>query len=60
MHLISMSIFFSIAAPGIARNTFAVFMQPNVDHMLTPELSFHQFSEQVFARHYTDNDGVGV
>ncbi|KAI8825806.1 uncharacterized protein EV422DRAFT_514202 [Fimicolochytrium jonesii] len=38
----------------IARNTFAVFMQPNVDHKLTADQTFHQFTEEVMKRHYAD------
>ncbi|KAI8921902.1 hypothetical protein DFJ77DRAFT_425471 [Powellomyces hirtus] len=38
----------------IARNTFAVFMQPNVHHKLTPDQTFHQFTEEVMKRHYSD------
>lgn len=38
--------------PNLARNTFAVFMQANVDYKLTPELTFDQFTKQVMKRHY--------
>ena len=40
------------AYPQLARNTFAVFMQPNVDHPLTPELNFDQVTKVVMKRHY--------
>ncbi|KAJ3164832.1 hypothetical protein HDU88_005044 [Geranomyces variabilis] len=36
----------------IARNTFAVFMQPDVHHKLTPDQTFDQFTKEVMARHY--------
>ncbi|KAJ3006430.1 hypothetical protein HKX48_000122 [Thoreauomyces humboldtii] len=36
----------------VARNTFAVFMQPNVDHKLTADQTFHQFTQEVMKRHY--------
>ncbi|KAJ3077955.1 hypothetical protein HK102_004838 [Quaeritorhiza haematococci] len=39
-------------APGLARNTFAVFMQPNVDHKLTPTMTFDEFTKEVMKRHY--------
>jgi isopenicillin N synthase-like dioxygenase len=38
--------------PGIARNTFAVFMQPPVNAVLRDGLTFAQFSQHVFKRHY--------
>lgn len=41
-----------ISSTSVARNTFAVFMQPNVDEMLTEDMNYYEFSEQVFARHY--------
>ncbi|KAI8906013.1 hypothetical protein EDD86DRAFT_193442 [Gorgonomyces haynaldii] len=40
------------AYPNVARNTFAVFMQPNVDHQLLPDLNFDQFTKEVMQRHY--------
>jgi isopenicillin N synthase-like dioxygenase len=39
-------------APHLSRNTFAVFLQPNVDHKLTPDLDFDAFTKQVMQRHY--------
>ncbi|KAJ3051920.1 hypothetical protein HK097_007069 [Rhizophlyctis rosea] len=38
-------------SPRLARNTFAVFMQPNVDVQLTPDKTFAQFTAEVAARH---------
>jgi isopenicillin N synthase-like dioxygenase len=38
--------------PNLSRNTFAVFMQPNVNYKLTPELDFAEFTKQVLQRHY--------
>jgi isopenicillin N synthase-like dioxygenase len=38
--------------PNIARNTFAVFLQPNMDQKLLPDLTFDEFSTEVFKRHY--------
>ncbi|KAI9347966.1 hypothetical protein DFJ73DRAFT_836010 [Zopfochytrium polystomum] len=40
------------AAANIARNTFAVFLQPNVDHKLTPEKTFDDLTAEVMKRHY--------
>ncbi|KAJ8323973.1 hypothetical protein BDV3_002114 [Batrachochytrium dendrobatidis] len=40
------------AYPDLARNTFAVFMQPNVDYKLTPEKTFNDFTKDVMVRHY--------
>ncbi|KAI9100491.1 hypothetical protein DFS34DRAFT_487814 [Phlyctochytrium arcticum] len=42
--------------PGLVltRNTFAVFMQPNVDHPLKEGMTFHQFTQEVMKRHYAD------
>jgi isopenicillin N synthase-like dioxygenase len=45
----------STLAPGrlIARNTFAVFMQPSVSEVLDEEgLTFGEFTRQVLSRHY--------
>ena len=39
------------AHPNLVRNTFAVFMQPNVDYHLTPGLTFDEFTKQVVKRH---------
>ncbi|KAF8640803.1 hypothetical protein AX17_000452 [Amanita inopinata Kibby_2008] len=40
--------------PGqvISRETFALFMQPNTDQLLTPSKTFGQFSKQAFDEHY--------
>jgi isopenicillin N synthase-like dioxygenase len=42
------------AYPNMARNTFAVFMQPNVEHELKPGYNFAQFTDDVFKRHYKE------
>jgi isopenicillin N synthase-like dioxygenase len=42
------------AYPKMARNTFAVFMQPNVEHELKPGYNFAQFTDDVFKRHYEE------
>ena len=36
----------------ISRETFALFMQPNTDALLLPNISFGQFSKRVFDEHY--------
>lgn len=41
-----------VESKSVARNTFAVFMQPNVREMLTESVSYGMFSEEVFKRHY--------
>lgn len=38
--------------PNISRNTFAVFLQPNVDHHLTNDMTFDDFTKEVMERHY--------
>ncbi|TFK76744.1 Clavaminate synthase-like protein [Pluteus cervinus] len=43
------------AAPGaekVSRETFALFMQPNTNHHLSPTKTFGQFSKQIFDEHY--------
>ncbi|KAJ3329449.1 hypothetical protein HDU76_007884 [Blyttiomyces sp. JEL0837] len=40
------------AAPNVARNTFAVFLQPNVDYKLTPDMTFNDLTVEVMKRHY--------
>ena len=40
---------------AISRETFALFMQPNPDQLLTPSMTFGQFSKQVFDEHYDVN-----
>ena len=45
------------AAPGvdaehISRETFALFMQPNVDQQLSATEDFGQFSKRIFKEHY--------
>lgn len=42
-----------VSVDGISRNTFAVFLQPNVDFKLNNESSFDDFTKQVMKRHYT-------
>ncbi|KAI8836140.1 hypothetical protein BC829DRAFT_405877 [Chytridium lagenaria] len=39
-------------AKEVSRNTFAVFMQPNVGHELKPGLTFDAFTQEVMKRHY--------
>lgn len=41
--------------PKISRNTFAVFLQPNVDHLLDGKLSFDEFTKSVMKRHYQNS-----
>jgi isopenicillin N synthase-like dioxygenase len=36
----------------ISRETFALFMNPNTNQLLTPSQSFGEFSKQVFGEHY--------
>jgi isopenicillin N synthase-like dioxygenase len=36
----------------VARNTFAVFMQPNIHDEVKPGVSFAQFAKSVFDSHY--------
>ena len=38
--------------PKISRETFALFMQPNVNEQLSPTQNFGQFSKAVFSEHY--------
>lgn len=33
-----------------------VYVEPNVDAMLTPDKSYYQFSQEVFARHYVEEE----
>ncbi|KAJ4476625.1 Clavaminate synthase-like protein [Lentinula aciculospora] len=35
-----------------SRETFALFMQPNIDQELSPNITFGQFSQRVFDEHY--------
>ncbi|KAF5384721.1 hypothetical protein D9757_006271 [Collybiopsis confluens] len=42
-------------SPGVgrvSRETFALFMQPNIDQQLSPQVTFGQFSKRVFDEHY--------
>jgi len=39
-------------AVNISRQTFALFMQPNTDQLLSPTKTFGQFSEEIFNEHY--------
>ncbi|KAJ7225919.1 Clavaminate synthase-like protein [Mycena pura] len=41
-------------ADKISRETFAVFMQPDVEQHLTNSCTFGQFSKEVFDEHYND------
>jgi isopenicillin N synthase-like dioxygenase len=46
------------ASPGVgkvSRETFALFMQPNIDQQLSPEMTFGQFSKRVFDEHYKED-----
>ena len=36
----------------ISRETFALFMNPNTNQLLTPSQSFGEFSKRVFGEHY--------
>ncbi|KAF7310575.1 RIC1 domain-containing protein [Mycena chlorophos] len=43
------------ATPGgakISRETFAFFMQPDVEQQLSPDVTFGQFSKRIFDEHY--------
>ena len=39
-------------ADKVSRETFALFMQPNVDQQLSKSENFGQFSKRIFAEHY--------
>ncbi|KAL7285751.1 hypothetical protein ACG7TL_000860 [Trametes sanguinea] len=41
-------------AENISRETFALFMQPNVDQQLSATENFGQFSKRIFDEHYKD------
>jgi len=41
-------------AERISRETFALFMQPDIDQSITPSETFGQFSKRIFADHYED------
>lgn len=41
-------------AEKISRETFALFMQPNVDQQLSATENFGQFSKRIFDEHYKD------
>lgn len=45
-----------VDSPGngqrISRETFALFMQPDTDQLLSPSISFGQFSRRIFEEHY--------
>ncbi|KAJ3718411.1 Clavaminate synthase-like protein, partial [Lentinula raphanica] len=38
----------------VSRETFALFMQPNIDQQLAPDVTFGQFSKRVFDEHYNN------
>ncbi|KAJ3850575.1 hypothetical protein EV368DRAFT_84406 [Lentinula lateritia] len=40
-------------AGKVSRKTFALFMQPNVDQQLSPDITFGQFSKCVLEEHYS-------
>jgi len=42
-------------ASPVSRETFALFMQPNVDEMIGEGETFGQFSKRIFSRHYEEN-----
>ncbi|RPD81683.1 Clavaminate synthase-like protein [Lentinus tigrinus ALCF2SS1-7] len=46
-------------AENISRETFALFMQPNVDKQLSATENFGQFSKRIFDEHYKD-EGAGA
>ena len=51
------------AAPGadrVSRETFALFMQPNVDQRLSAAEDFGQFSKRIFDEHYKDESAGGA
>lgn len=41
-------------AHEVSRETFALFMQPNVDQQLSTTENFGQFSKRIFDEHYGD------
>jgi len=46
-------------ATNVSRETFALFMQPDIDQPLSPSVTFGQFSERVFDKHYK-NEGQNI
>ncbi|KAK7468550.1 hypothetical protein VKT23_003055 [Stygiomarasmius scandens] len=46
-------------ATNVSRETFALFMQPDIDQPLSPSMTFGQFSERVFDKHYK-NEGQNI
>ena len=43
-------------ADKISRETFALFMQPDVNEQMSEAETFGQFSQRIFAEHYTDDE----
>ena len=39
----------------VSRDTFALFMQPDVDQPISEQETFGQFSKRIFAQHYQEN-----
>ncbi|KAF5375117.1 hypothetical protein D9758_000027 [Tetrapyrgos nigripes] len=47
-------------ATDISRETFALFMQPDIDQLLSPSVTFGQFSKKVFDDHYAEGNSNGA
>lgn len=45
----------SANAESISRETFALFMQPEVNQQLSPSQTFGEFSKRVFDEHYNED-----
>lgn len=39
---------------NVSRETFALFMQPDIDQQLSPSVNFGQFSNRIFNEHYRE------
>ena len=47
-------------ADKISRETFALFMQPNVDEQISEAETFGQFSQRIFNEHYKDEGAAAT
>jgi isopenicillin N synthase-like dioxygenase len=51
---IALHIYLRLTSLACQRETFALFMQPDIDQSITPSETFGQFSKRIFADHYED------
>ena len=59
-HLVRVGAALDEGGESVSRETFALFMQPDTDRVIGPDLTFGKFSKLIFDNHYEEDKSKGL